>query len=727
MATAVILNRMPARRTASVRASATVFLAVLLALLSTLVTPSSAHATDLEHEQDPLGVTIDTLTPSTLKSDPTKGTVDVSGVITNDDIETWQDINVYAFIGSTPMTTETELTEASLSDPDQPVGSRITTYGDFISIPELAPGESYDYSLTIPRADLRGSADQPAITAPGVYWFGVQALGTTATAARDLAADGQARTFLPLVDKAAAHTATPEQAAIVVPLRQRVLREPDGTLVSPDKWLQRLSPGGRLAALLDFGDSHPVSWLVDPAVLDAVQQLADGNPPRSIEPTDGSHAPPPSASPSPTGAERAAVADVAAVAKQWLARMVAELKSSTVYALPYGDLDLAAVQRHDRDLYALARQRSSAVLSARGITSSPVDAPINGYLPAGAVGLGDATTPLLLSDQAVSGTVPAKAQVDGRPVLTTSSLVAAGGPPPGQQHGLVPVRQELLSQAALRLATGDPVVAVMPADWVPGSDAAGFFTGLDKKWLRLTSVGDATSSVATEPLEPTRLRYPDAAVAEEVPARAFLAVDRLRYAGKLLQNVLKHNDQVGTTVLEDALTNASYTARGGDGAAAERSREAIMAQLRSITVETPAEVTLSSDSGRFNATVVNGLDQAITVRVRPIADTGMTISVPQRLDIPAKGHAGVLLTASARTNGVHSVTLRLTDASGHPLGSQATFPIRTAQVSRIIWLFIIGGVGLLFAAIVVRLVRRVRRTRAESRAGGAPSGVEESL
>jgi hypothetical protein len=101
--------------------------------------------------------------------------------------------------------------------------------------------------------------------------------------------------------------------------------------------------------------------------------------------------------------------------------------------------------------------------------------------------------------------------------------------------------------------------------------------------------------------------------------------------------------------------------------------------------------------------------------------------VPQRLDIPAKGHAGVLLTASARTNGVHSVTLRLTDASGHPLGSQATFPIRTAQVSRIIWLFIIGGVGLLFAAIVVRLVRRVRRTRAESRAGGAPSGVEESL
>ena len=171
----------------------------------------------------------------------------------------------------------------------------------------------------------------------------------------------------------------------------------------------------------------------------------------------------------------------------------------------------------------------------------------------------------------------------------------------------------------------------------------------------------------------------------------------------------------------DALTSASYTARGGSGgAAAERSREAIDALLRTVTVEAPPAVTLSSDRGRFNATVINGLDQDITVKVRSVADNGMTISVPRKLQIPAKGRTGVLLTATARTNGVHTVSLQLTDATGRLLGSQDSFPIRTAQVSRIIWLFIACGLGLLFAAIVVRLARRVR---AGVRSGG-PDGPE---
>lgn len=704
---------MPSRRTVPAWAPATAVVALLLGLLASLVLlPAPAaqadDTTQSEAQADPLSVTIDTLTPSSLRPNATHGKVQVSGTITNTDDETWQDINVHPFIGSTPLTTETELAEASLSDPDQSTGyHRITTYGDFETIPELAPGASFHYSLTIPRADLSSDGYHP-VTTPGVYWFGIQALGTN-SAGRDDAADGRARTFLPLVDPKAHHGQT-ENAALVVPLRQRVLRQPDGTLARPDTWVQRISPGGRLDNLLNFAADHPVSWLVDPAVIDAIRQLAAGNPPRSLAPTDGSGTAPSSSS-SPSGAKRAAVDDDASLAKAWLARLVATLRASpNVYVLPYGDLDLAAAARHDPAIYAVARQRSTQTLQALGITNvTPIDAPINGYLQPGAIALGQKYGDLLLSDQAISGTVPAVATIGGRTVITTSSLVAAGGPPPGDQLGLVPLRQELLAQSALRLGTGDPVVAVLPANWTPGTDSAGFFAGLADKWLALGSIKDATYTSISEGIDPDRLRYPEAELHAELPARSFSAIGALRTSGQLLQSVLAHNTTVATTVLDDALTSGSYTARGGSGgAAAERSREYIAGQLRSIAVEVPPAVTLSSDTGKFNATIVNGLDEDVSVTVQPVADNGIRISGPHKLEIPANSRTGVLLTARASTNGVHTVVLQLTDDNGVPLGSEASLPIRSAQVSRIIWLFIACGLGLLFAAIVLRLVRRVR-------------------
>lgn len=724
---------MPSRRTTPARASVTALLLLLIALSGGLLDTGAAHAEPVvphvkkrasAAEADPLQVTIDALSPSALKPDPAKGKVVVSGTITNRDQQSWQALNVYALIGSSPLTTETELTEASLTDPDQQVGNRITSYGDFATIPELAPGQSTQYSLTIPRADLKDSAGR-TITAPGVYWFGIQVLGSN-TVGRDNLADGQARSFLPLVDKRIAPGGT-ERAAIVLPLRQRVLRQPDGTLVSPDTWVRRISPGGRLNALVNFGAGHPVSWLVDPAVIDAVSQLAAGNPPRSMATTDPGQ--PPAPAPSPTAAMRAAAVDAngASAARDWLSRLTDALKQSpAVYALPYGDLDLASAARHDPGLYPIARKRSSDVLAALGVTAQPVDAPIAGYLPVGAFSLGEGTTPVLLSDQAVSGTVPAVASFDARTVVTTSSLVAAGGPPPGDTLGLVPLRQELLAQAALRLGGDDPVVAVLPATWTPGTGVAGFFDGLARPWLDLTDIGAATGGITPQPLEASRLRYPDVEFEHELPAQTFTAVDGLRALGATLQRVVSHNGTVGTTLLDDALTSASYTARGGAGGeAAERTREMVSAMLRRITVEAPPSVTLSSTSGRFSATVVNGLDQPITVKVHPIGDNGMSIASPHRLDIPAKGRASVLMTASAHTNGVHTVTLQLTDTSGHPLGSDATLPIRTAQVSRIIWVFIGCGVGLLFTAIVVRLARRIRGGRApEDRADPGDTGAE---
>ena len=227
----------------------------------------------------------------------------------------------------------------------------------------------------------------------------------------------------------------------------------------------------------------------------------------------------------------------------------------------------------------------------------------------------------------------------------------------------------------------------------------------------MTTVADAVGPMIEQDVDQARLHYPDAELAAELPPTVFHAVSALRTSGQTLQSVLPHNDTVGDAVLDDALTSASYTARGGTGAtgtAADRSRAVIDAQLRSITVTAPPSVTLASDHGKFNATVANNLDQPVQVKVKAITDGKLTIGGSGRLEIPAGRTASVLLSATAHANGIHHVVLQLTTVDGAPLGSQDSFPIRAAQVSRIIWLFIGGGLGLLFAAIVVRLVHRIR-------------------
>jgi hypothetical protein len=76
----------------------------------------------------------------------------------------------------------------------------------------------------------------------------------------------------------------------------------------------------------------------------------------------------------------------------------------------------------------------------------------------------------------------------------------------------------------------------------------------------------------------------------------------------------------------------------------------------------------------------------------------------------------VLLNAQTRLLGIHNVTLVVTDVDGTPLGSSDTVPIRAAQVSAVIWLILGTGVALLFGAIAVRLVRRVRASTRAARA-----------
>ncbi len=174
--------------------------------------------------------------------------------------------------------------------------------------------------------------------------------------------------------------------------------------------------------------------------------------------------------------------------------------------------------------------------------------------------------------------------------------------------------------------------------------------------------------------------------------------------------MLTVNTTVAAAAADQAMVSSSFGHRSTPAAtraATDRSRSWIEQQVSGIRIDAPPAVTLSSRSGRFAATITNGLDEPVTVRIRALTDEPDAIRGPEKVEIGPGGQTTVLLNASFSTLGIHNVTLFVTDSDNRPLGSSDQLPIRSAQVSQIIWL-ILRRRGAAVRAIAVRLVRRVR-------------------
>jgi uncharacterized protein DUF6049 len=698
----------------------------------------------------PLSLTIDQLTPSTI---PDKGMVRVSGTVTNNDTETWSTINIRPFISQAPLTNPAQLEEAADLPADAVVGDRINDERHKYFIEELAPGEERPYTLSVPRQALH-------VSTPGVYWFGVHALGE-GPEGRDETADGRARTFLPLVPESRLGQ---QPTAVVIPLRHQLVYADDGSLDDLASWAQTLSQGGRLRSLVDFGansGNRAVTWVVDPALIDAVRRIADGNPPRSLAPNlqvgqdDGEDDPSadPSATATPTEepteppteeAEDApdspldldeldpVVQAAAQAAQAWLARLGEAMRAEDqVMSLPYGDVDAAAAATHGSQLYQRAVARAGTTLPGFDVTTTPVLSSPSGYLNAQAIRNAVPGSTILLTDAMFDGPAPAIADTEGHRVVVTSTASGEGGPGPGSRTSITAMRQRLLSEAAVRFLRGDrePLTMVVPHDWNPSTGSGAFFSGLDAGWLDLTSVQRVSQAAGPTNVVGATLRYPKWQEAAELDQPNFDSADELIRSGVALQNLLTLNNIVSGAVTDQALGTLSYYARTRpieNRASADVSRVWIQNRLAKVHVEAPRAVTLSSSSGRFQATVSNDLDQPVTVTLGAKADDRLTIDSPTTIEVPAHRRVAVLLTARTNENGVHDVTLVVADKRGTPLGATTGLTIRSAQVSNVIWLFVAIGCALLFGAIAVRLFRRLRNARRASRQTGDAPDAEES-
>ena len=383
--------------------------------------------------------------------------------------------------------------------------------------------------------------------------------------------------------------------------------------------------------------------------------------------------------------------------------------------MPYGNLDVPAVVAHDPALLPLARAQQSTVLDDLGITTSPVLAAPGGYVDAASVRASGDDTRILVGDDVVPGRLPAVADLDGHSMVVTSSGAMQGSPGPGSALTVIGLRQRILAEAAIRALTRDqpPLTVMLPTTWALGSSAE-FFSGLDADWLDLETVSSIQDSTPATSVTDDDLDYPAVQQRRQLDPLTFDTADSLIDRGATLQRVLTQNTEVAGSVTEQALTALSYSARRSQASTREsmvRSRDWLDDRLGQVRITASAGVTLSSASGTFLVSVVNDLDQTVTVTVVARSDPGLTVDVPDPIELEPGVRTNVLLEARSTSNKVHNVTLEVADATGVPLGASDRLPIRSSQVSDIIWLIMGTGVAILFLAIGLRLYRRIRDAR----------------
>ena len=131
-------------------------------------------------DRDPLAVTIDSLTPSYI---PSKGPILITGSVTNRTEDALTAINLHAFMSGAPMTTSAELAEAVAGGPRRVRRRPDHHYRDLRPPRRARARASAPFSITVPLGD-RGHESGVAANTPGVYWFGVHALGDSVEAPR---------------------------------------------------------------------------------------------------------------------------------------------------------------------------------------------------------------------------------------------------------------------------------------------------------------------------------------------------------------------------------------------------------------------------------------------------------------------------------------------------------------------------------------------------------------
>ncbi|MFI9360155.1 DUF6049 family protein [Kitasatospora sp. NPDC053057] len=694
------------------------------------IRPAADAAATAEY---PVVLTIETVTPQLAVPN---GTVSITGHVTNSGRSALKNAHaaVRKPVSSKPLQRRSEL---------QGVAARTTPRGDDgteldspqYALPELKPGQSLPYTLSVAVSDL-------GLSENGVYELAVDAWGSTADNPRDRAL-GIARTFLPYSQGGT--EAQPTKVTTLWPLvhapvlAAQTAADNDQTLpvLRDDSLATEFAPGGRLYELVDTGSKLTgLTWVIDPDLLDAA--FAMTNKYRVQKP--GSEASGKSAKDDNT-----VLHDASPAAEAWLNKLRAAVakSGSQVIALPYADPDLASIAHNGADLTgmdtALDKAATAGRLTVEGRlsvdTRSDVAWPYQGYLDQQIAGIArQAGSSLVLVNGA---SMPEPESVNYTPTAvrpigngqsavvaddTVSSLFQKDLSAPKDQTDAT---QRFLAET-FTITHEQPQnqrgLLVMPPREMTAATAkvlAGALQTASDKWLTPVKL-DALAQSAPDPKAnttvPSPADYPTQARASELPADALSLTDKIQRNLDTLMRVLTLPQRVRGP-FSAAMVRSLSTEWRPQTPAGENYRQGVDTYLTELrdAVQVPKKkiVTLAGNTGQLQVSVRNDLTQTVTnLQLRLISNQPNRLQVgkPEELVLPASQSVTLRFNAEARNNGPVTVIAQLytTGPDSKPYGDPKVFTVEVTSVTNGV-LYVFAGAAVLLVLAALRFVRQRKR------------------
>lgn len=721
--------------------------AVVTALLVGLLTPSARAVAQSGDSWTQLDVR--NITPSVVEGgSPDKLTI--SGQLTNTSEQRIRNLKARVERGS-PSQSESNAQGALNGQTQMPVQSGFQPLPD-----SLAPGESVPFQVEVPLA----GPNSLQMTQQGTYPVLLNLNGTVGSGSN--ARVGEGHFTVPVLSPPGQPPAPPERptpTSMLVPIVDypRMEREAvrgERSVFVDDDLADSVRPGGRLFGLVQgvrngvppgspLGNS--LCFAIDPDVLTAVNKMQAGY---DVRQPDGSLRP-------GTGSE---------AAQRWTDQLRDATQGRCVFALPYGDADVAALGR--ADLPDLIRGSLESQVVKQTLNVEPRNDlfwPIGEALNRSALDAlnKNGVRTALMRPEAIEGPADTlrpspvrNSDVTARPVdpLLSNAMDPSRGGNPSSTAPSPPdtgrfTVQDTLGALAFRATEGSkdgaPTIMAPPRHWNLGeADLRAMFAGMEKLakggYIAPTAL---PSPSRNEPGQqpPTDLSYPATARSEEIPesvldelaGRNFKVGDLYRSAESDPQINLDRAE-VTTPLRNGLLHGASGAWRGNPDAAqywVDKAGDTLRSTLEGVQVASmPQPITRTWSDSKIPVTVSNQLPVTVNVHLRIQPPSGIRIDDLGTLRIPARGSRTFFLASDIQRSGQVSIDVQATTNQGTELGSPTRIRLESSVYGVVTLGITIAASVLLLLLSIRRVIRRVRASRADrARPAEAPAERTEPI
>ncbi|SJN28472.1 hypothetical protein FM114_06190 [Luteococcus japonicus LSP_Lj1] len=653
----------------------------VLGLATVVAIPASAE------DVPTLSVVLSQVTPV---SPSATDTVTLQGSVTNTSSKPVTNVQVHLWRSSDAVTDGEVLTEVLASDPANPVGRRMLQPENIFNITDVgaqpsqafpstkaspkktfAPGESADFTV---RAPVQG-ANGLGFATPGAYLVGIQVRG--------IPEDGQNQTLgraRSLVVFAPEASRPHSSVATVALLSSRPSRTGDGVFAD-DHLAGELT--GRLRQLVTLARQPGVTALVDPALVDAVTDMADG-----YRVTG-------STSPTTQGQQ---------AAEDFLTQLGPVVSGGAAYRTLQGGIDVQlAVDSGHPELVELAAATppTGHLLAKLPLAVVPADLKLGDNARNVLDGIKPA---LVLAENAASGTAVQRWSDDAESALVVPrTSIHDGGPGPDPTRSAPQLAGRL---QATQFVQARPMVSLVSTSAQASAEL------VDAPWRTRTPLPALVAASGTTErfvASPQPAHREDRSWLDEVKSgRADLTA-----WGEL---VAKGNDAERLT--QQVLPQALSTSWRGDRAAALRWLVASRSQVGSVltsnkvNLHVVSKFVTSSSNQEVPVTISNGLPDPVHVRIAFDSENPQRINVADTdvLTVGPGDSETVKVRVSTHANGEVGVQARLTTPTGRAIGTPRNLTITATQAGRVGWIIIIAS-GVVFLAGTAMRIRQVQRER----------------